>query len=173
MSGGTHGTLATIEIGQKVPASSDAYSAYDRQVGSEIEDKNGKRYRFVRLNQANGRASCGKRTFFYTSNNQLYDVDYTTSDDDQCCGVSVEGQVDLDDNDLFWLQIDGRVTLTNSDDATDVALGDLLRCSGDTDLGKVEVDASPRFDTSHFRARQAQTTTDGDIVADCIRCLRG
>jgi len=177
MAGGIHGSIGTIDIGDKVSASSLAITELTKQLGSVIEGPDGKAYRLVRLDLAAGVSSLpavASRAFIHTVR-LTHDVKPCTAVTDRCVGVSVGGQVDLDDNDLFWLQIDGRFTAELGDGTAWAALGDYIRCSGDTDTGKFEeaaTNGTTWLEGQTFAIAAEVTASDGDTaLADMVTRL--
>lgn len=61
-----------------------------------------------------------------------------TKPQNRSIGVALKDQVDLVQNDYFWLQFDGDyIDMYHGDDATAVAVGDYVALDDDTDLGNV------------------------------------
>jgi len=177
MAGGIHGSIGTIAIGDKVSASSLAITEMTKQLGTEIEGLDGKRYRLVRLDLAAGVSSLpatAARALIYTTRSS-FDVKPCTAVTDRCVGLTVGGQVDLDDNDLFWAQIDGRFTAELGDGTAWGAIGDYIRCSGDTDTGKFEEAATAGTTWAEgetFAIAVAAVASDGDTaLADIVKKL--
>lgn len=182
MAGGIHGSIGTIPIGDKVSASSLSITELSKQLGLEIEGTHGKAYRLVRLDLAAGMSSfpaVAARCFVYTASS-TYDVEPadtigSATAATRVVGLSVGGQVDLDDNDLFWVQIDGRFTAELGDGTAWGAVGDYIRPSGDTDLGKFEEEATATTYVENSTIAKAVGTvaSDGDTsLADIVRRLR-
>lgn len=135
---GAHGTLGMLKLGKK--AASADFAALDNLVGSEIEGPNGSRFRLVRLNKAAGltAANAQKKVFKYSSASDTFDVEPVAATTDRPCGVGLSDQVALSDNDLFWVQVEGRCEVTLGDDTGDPAAGDYIDPDNDTDLGNIK-----------------------------------
>lgn len=145
--GGTKGAIATIPLGSK--ASSAQASAMDPQCGTEIEDDRGNVFRLVRLNSASGLTAANVQymAFGYTIETEdvtrSFDVAKCAADStkplDKIAGFGLPNQVALDDNDYFWLHVDGPVIQGYmGDDGTDLAIGDFVNLDDDVDLGKLK-----------------------------------
>lgn len=174
--GGIHGSIGTIPVGDKVSASSAAITELSKQLGSVIEGEDGKAYRLVRLDVAAGVSSLpsdAARCVVYTART-TFDVELCDAVTERCVGLTVPGQVDLADNDLFWVQIDGRFT-AELGTGTAWAAGDYIRCSGDTDKGKMEEAATSGTTYAYgqtFAIAAAAAASDGDkALADIIHRL--
>ena len=138
-SGAVRGCVLPFPIGEKRAAAD--YPQYDAMHGQEFEvGSKGSKVRLVRLNTAAGISTVGARVFQYTTGgDDEHDVEMahgkSTSNP---CGVSDPAQVDLVDNDLFWVYILGWHYVTLSDDtAADPAVGDYIDVDDDADEGKV------------------------------------
>lgn len=161
MSGGTHGTLATFPVGEKVPSTDPAYATYQDHLGSVIEQSDGKRFRLVQSGDA--AAIAALRAVVWTAA-ATYEVENCDGLTDRIVGMTIAGQKSVADNDLFWVQILGRCEGVLGD-GTAWAAGDYVRASADTDEGKLERAATSGTTYAEgqtvFRAIDA-TTTDGD-----------
>lgn len=174
---GIKGTIATFPLGERLPSTALSYDEISKQIGQEVDGPKGTKFRLVRLNIAAGlsAANAVKRCFKYSAGAaSTYDVELSGgagAEGDKCCGVSRDDQVALSDNDLFWIQFDGRMTLFKGD-GTDVADGDPVSVDDDADKGKVHKEGTAIVSETFWVARNATTGTDQDLVADPIRPLR-
>lgn len=112
MGAGILGTVATFPINRKVPSSDGAYSELQKQLGVEIDGERGKAYRLVQATNADAIAQRAK-AYKYTSKS-LFTVESADATGDVPCGVGLLAQDSLAAGDLFWVQIEGQVTLTDS-----------------------------------------------------------
>lgn len=173
---GIHGSLASCPVGGRIPAAHVQAS----QLGIEIEGRiNGAaaKFRLVRTDGALTAANAECRTFSYTNVAGDYSDDYDvvlapaslTTTTMIVCGVSVQDQEALEDNDAFWLQVEGIVHLTNGDSGTPSA-GDLIGPANDADKGKV-IDVNTTRTEALFRALEAAAADGTQFKAQIIRKL--
>jgi hypothetical protein len=170
--GGSLGTLATIPLGGK--ASSAQSEAFDKQCGTEVEDGMGNVFRLVRLNAASGLATSAVQymSFGYSAladdATRTFDVEPNKSTStkplDKVAGFGLPNQVALDDNDYFWLHVDGPVIQGYlGDDGTDLAIGDFVNLDDDADLGKLKSGADT-FDAEYTVGVSLTTEAGTDAV---------
>lgn len=170
--GGTHGTLAPFPIGKKVAHADVDLSAL---LGLEIQTENGKAFRLVRLDKGAGLTTANAEMVAYSYTDQTtYDVD-TAASGESVCGVGVEDQDALSDNDYFWLQIQGRCKLI--DDGAGVTAGHTLEVDSTAREGEVQTAVAPSSDEDgrddilkqKVFARAVDTAAaDAEITADII-----
>lgn len=150
--GGTRGDRLPFPIGEK--RSSELSAQLDPLLGMEVFGQEGNVYRLVRLNLAAGLSggapaagasqACG-RIFTYTltaTGVHAYDVKLAqrtgTVPANRPVGVGVQNQAALDDNDYFWIHVDGPYfDLWAGDDGTNFVIGDYVALDDDADLGCV------------------------------------
>lgn len=167
--GATKYTAASFPIGQKQAENSD-FTGQSAQLGTTVTGPAGEKYRLVRLNNASGltAANAAKKCFEYTSNNTTYDVNVCADATDIVCGVAVADQVALDDNDHFWLQVDGRFTIVDS--GSGVTADDLLQAAATGDaVTDASVAVADLASGSTFARALATAAADADITAVFLR----
>lgn len=183
------GVGAPFPIGTKM--SSDN-SELEKILGLEITGKNGRVFRLVKYVSATaltgpyaaGANIAGARGFAPTAGNlddptTMHHVGLAalgaTKPQNRPVGYALKDQVDLVQNDYFWLQVDGDYfDLWMGDDGTDVAPGDYLQIDNDTDLGCVKGSGTVLdAEFSQFVAMSTQAGTDALIQGRPIHKIRG
>ena len=152
MAGGTKGSIATFPVGTKVSSTNGAYTELQKQLGNEIDGRQGKKYRLVQAATADG---TGGRTRVYewvvAASHTVDIADAAVTETP--CGIGLAAQESLAAGDLFWLQIEGRAAVLNDAAATlavdtvicpsgtvagsVVAIGDVTLTESNTIVGKV------------------------------------
>jgi len=141
-------------------------------LGMEIHMPDGKKFRLVRFNGAAGLTSVAGRAFMYSSAvaaTNLYDVTPVTGTASRCCGVAptavtgfdISSQVDLTDNDLFWVQFDGRAEVVQGDDGNTITAGNFVGPSADADTGKVDTTTTTYTNGTTIGRALETTAADG------------
>lgn len=183
------GVGAPFPIGTKMSSDNTELA---KLLGLEITGKNG---RVFRLYQYVGSASltgaygagtnrAGARGFAPVAGNlddplTQHKVDLAvlggTKPTNRAVGYALKDQVDLVQNDYFWLQVDGDYfDLWMGDDTTDVAPGDYLQLDDDTDLGAVKGSGTTfSAEFSAFVSMSTQAGNDALIQGRPIHKLRG
>lgn len=175
-----HGTLGVLPIGSKAAGADNPNLL--KNLGQEVEGQAGSRWRLVQLDYATGLSTAGAaadgpgaKIFNYTGEvTDGYKVEPCNAATDRPCGVSHPDQVTLVHGDVFWVQIEGICTLTNSDDGTDTTAGDFVGGDNDADRGKVlSVTTNFAYGVAPFRALQTQAAVDGTFLAMIMHKLVG
>jgi hypothetical protein len=159
---GTHGTIGLFPVGSKCPSTVEAL---EKNLGQEVEGPLGHRFRLVRLNIAAGltAANAECRAFKYSADDGTFDVELCT-ETGRACGFSVEDQVALDDNDYFWLHVDGpKIKGFLGDDAGNPAAGDYVEVDDDADKGKLKTTTTTYDAKLTMGVCLEAASTDGDL----------
>lgn len=148
---GTHGSMLPFPLGEKVSSDVDL----SKNLGQIVEGKKGRKFRLVQYVSATaltgayaaGANIAGARHFAPTAANlddpsTMFKVGLAqrtgTKPQNRSIGVALKDQVDLVQNDYFWLQFDGDyIDMFMGDDGTNVAPGDYIALDDDADLGCV------------------------------------
>jgi len=99
----------------------------------------------------------------------------TTATADRVYGVGMTEEA-LVDNDYFFVQVEGVVSVFMGDDGTDTVIGELLAADNDTDTGTVyntERLLAAQLYTDFAIALEVVTGTDAYVLAVLIRKLFG
>lgn len=118
-------TAATFPIGSTVGPDDGGYSTYQKLRGTTVTGDSGKEWRLVQLNKSGGATAAELQKIVLKWNTLANgDVDVATAATDIIAGVGVDDQVAVENNGLFWVQIDGPTTVVDS--GSGVSAGDLL-----------------------------------------------
>lgn len=182
--GGTRGDKLPFPIGEK--RSSELSAQLDPLCGMEVFGQNGDVFRLVRLNIAAGltatadTAGAQSAAFAYsalaTDATRTFDVQKAlrggTKPLNKVCGFGRPDQVALDDNDYFWLHVDGpMIEGILGDDVTALAIGDFLDLDDDADTGKL-YSGGTTF-SAEFTVGTCLTTDPGaDLPVQFIPCKK-
>lgn len=159
--------MLPLEVDQK-EASSDINSQLDGLLGHEFQIGD-KRFRLVQANVTSSVSSAGAKTWKWSSRS-AWTVTPTTAKTDVVAGVSDENLGQIDDDDYFLVQTDGRAEVTQGDDSGNrVTAGELVIPDDDTDEGKVITSGSSfTAGVSFARAIDTATSTDEVVTVEIL-----
>lgn len=184
---GIHGEMGPFHVGEKVAGDAPEADSIAELLGREYHDSDGNVYRLVRLDVAAGLAGSGVgagvapyRAFGYDETfdaDNPFDVQLALlgGAPKRVCGFGVPTQVALNDNDFFFIQVDGPyIDGFFGDDGTDAALNEYLQIDDDADRGKLKT-TDTTFDAEYTLgvALEAETGTDAVIRFRPIQKLMG
>lgn len=166
--------IAPIKVGDSMLAST--YTVLAASLGVEWDAEPGKTYRLVKLNHSGGFGTTGTSLdagakLFEWVDEDLYTVKPANAATDRAAGVSVVGQKNLADGDIFALQIDGQCYVTTASDGALVE-GEFVIGDDDTDLGKVTSGTTTETPGVDFAiALAAQASADSTCLVRIVRKL--
>lgn len=137
---------------------------YDDLRGMEFDGPEGDVFRLVQLNKTGGFAAANKM-FKYTTAS-TYDVEPVSGATDRVCGVgnpALGATTTVDDNAVFFVQVEGRTQLHYGDDGNAISAADQVGPDNDADLGKTKKNTAAYVDgVTEFTALEA-AAVDGDL----------
>ena len=111
MAGGIYGAPASFPVGGRIAAADGSYTEMQKQLGNEIQDARGKKYRLVQA--ATAATTTFASHFLAYADTSAFTVELAGAAV-LPCGVGLLGQDSLlTSGDLFWCQIEGEVSLTD------------------------------------------------------------
>lgn len=167
-----------IAIGIKAgeAAAAATYPRLADSLGAEWEQEPGKVFRLVKLNHSGGFGTTGTSLdagakVFEWVDEDLYTVKPANAATDRVAGVSIVGQANLADGDVFQIQIDGQCYVTTASDGALVE-GEFVIGDDDTDLGKVTSGTTTETPGVDFAiALAAQASADSTCLVRIVRKL--
>lgn len=173
---GIEGGFGAFHPGSKIAGDAAEADSLVELLGTEQMDDAGNTYRLVRLDVAAGLAGSGAgagvapyRAFGYDETFDAanpFDVQLALlgGAPKRVCGFGVPTQVALNDNDFFWIQVDGPyIDGFLGDDGGDVALNEYVQIDDDADRGKLKT-SDTVFDAEYSIGASLEVETGTDAV---------